>query len=91
MNKQQFISYISEKYECTKVEAEKTIDRFVSSVIDAIGQGNEISLVGFGNFSISKVAARDGRNPRTGAALKIAAYNQVKFRVGQKLKDAVNK
>ena len=91
MNKQQFISYISEKYECTKVEAEKTIDMFVSSVIDAIGQGNEISLVGFGNFSISKVAARDGRNPRTGAALKIAAYNQVKFRVGQKLKDAVNK
>ena len=91
MNKQQFISYISEKYECTKVEAEKTIDMFVSSVIDAIGQGNEISLVGFGNFSISKVAARDGRNPRTGAALKIAAYNQVKFRVCQKLKDAFNK
>ena len=91
MNKQQFISYISEKYECTKVEAEKTIDMFVSSVIDAIGQGNEISLVGFGNFSISKVAARSGHNPRTGAALKIAAYNQPKFKVGKKLKDAVNK
>ena len=91
MNKQQFISYIAEKYECTKVEAEKTIDMFVSSVIDAIGQGNEISLVGFGNFSIGKVAARKGRNPRTGAELDIKAYNQVKFRVGQKLKDAVNK
>ena len=91
MNKQEFISYIAEKYECTKVEAEKTIDRFVSSVIDAIGQGNEISLVGFGNFSISKVTARKGRNPRTGAELDIKAYNQVKFRVGQKLKDAVNK
>ena len=91
MNKQQFISYIAEKYECTKVEAEKTIDMFVSSVIDAIGQGNEISLVGFGNFSISKVAARSGRNPRTGESLKIAAYNQPKFKVGQKLKDAVNK
>ena len=91
MNKQEFISYIAEKYECTKVEAEKTIDRFVSSVIDAIGQGNEISLVGFGSFSVSKVAARSGRNPRTGASLKIAAYNQPKFKVGQKLKDAVNK
>ena len=91
MNKQQFISYIAEKYECTKVEAEKTIDMFVSSVIDAIGQGNEISLVGFGNFSISKVAARTGRNPRTGTSLKIAAYNQPKFKVGKKLKDAVNK
>jgi DNA-binding protein HU-beta len=63
---------------------------FTSSVIDAIAAGNEISLVGFGNFSISKVAARDGRNPRTGATLKIAAYNQPKFKVGQKLKDAVN-
>ena len=91
MNKQQFISYIADKYECTKVEAEKTIDMFVSSVIDAIGQGNEISLVGFGNFFVSKVAARSGRNPRTGAALKIAAYNQPKFKVGQKLKDACNK
>ena len=91
MNKQQFISYISEKYECSKVEAEKTIDMFVSSVIDAIGQGNEISLVGFGSFSVSKVAARSGRNPRTGESLKIAAYNQPKFKVGQKLKDAVNK
>ena len=63
---------------------------FTSSVIDAIGDGNEISLVGFGNFSVSKVAARDGRNPRTGEVLKIAAYSQPKFKVGQKLKDAVN-
>ena len=63
---------------------------FTSSVIDAIGQGNEISLVGFGNFSVSKVAARPGRNPRTGEALQIAAYNQPKFKVGQKLKDAYN-
>ena len=90
MNKVEFINHIAEQHNCTKVEAEKVIDRFVSSVIDAIGQGNEISLVGFGSFSVSKVAARDGRNPRTGAALKIAAYNQVKFKVGQKLKDAVN-
>ena len=91
MNKQQFISYLASEHNCTKVEAEKTIDMFVSSVIDAIGQGNEISLVGFGNFSVSKVAARSGRNPRTGASLKIASYNQPKFKVGQKLKDAVNK
>ena len=90
MNKGEFINYISEKNSCTKVEAEKVIDMFTSSVIDAIATGNEISLVGFGNFSVSKVAARDGRNPRTGATLKIAAYNQPKFKVGQKLKDAVN-
>ena len=91
MNKGEFVDHIANQHHCTKVVAEKNIDMFTSSVIDAIGQGNEISLVGFGNFSVSKVAARDGRNPSTGAALKIAAYNQVKFKVGQKLKDAVNK
>jgi DNA-binding protein HU-beta len=64
---------------------------FTSSVMGALGEGNEVSLLGFGNFTISKVAARNGRNPRTGAALKIAAYNQPKFKVGQKLKDACNK
>ena len=64
---------------------------FTSSVIDAISKGNEISLIGFGSFSVSKIEARNGRNPRTGEALKIAAYNQPKFKVGQKLKDACNK
>jgi nucleoid DNA-binding protein len=48
-------------------------------------------LIGFGSFSVQRVEAREGRNPRTGDALKIAAYNQPKFKVGQKLKDAVNK
>ena len=90
MNKSEFVNYISEKHSCTKIEAEKVIDMFVSSVIDALGAGNEISLVGFGSFSVSKVAARTGRNPNTGEALEIAAYNQPKFKVGQKLKDAVN-
>ena len=63
---------------------------FTSSVIDALGSGNEVSLVGFGNFSVSNVAARPGRNPRTGEAIQIAAYKQPKFKVGQKLKDACN-
>ena len=91
MNKQEFVKHIAEQHKCTQVEAEKAIDIFTSSVIDALGEGKEISLIGFGNFTISKVAARKGRNPRTGEALKIAAYNQPKFKVGQKLKDAVNK
>ncbi len=90
MNKSDFVRHIAEQHGCTKVEAEKTVDMFTSSVIDAISKGNEISLIGFGSFSVSKVAARTGRNPRTGDALKIAAYNQPKFKVGQKLKDAVN-
>jgi DNA-binding protein HU-beta len=90
MNKGEFITHIAQQHNCLKTEAEKVIDMFTSSVIEAMGQGNEISLIGFGNFSISKVAARTGRNSRTGESLNIAAYNQPKFKVGQKLKDAVN-
>ena len=90
MNKTEFVKHIAEQHQCTQVEAEKIIDMFTSSVIDAIGKGNEISLIGFGNFSVSKVAARTGRNPRTGEALEIAAYNQPKFKIDQKLKSAVN-
>ena len=91
MNKAEFVNHIADQHQCTKVDAEKAIDMFTSSVIDAIGQGKEISLIGFGNFTVSKVAARNGRNPSTGAALKIAAYNQPKFKVGSKLKEACNK
>ena len=90
MNKQEFVDHIASEHSCTKKEAEKAIDMFTSSVIDALGEGKEISLIGFGNFSVNKIAARSGRNPRTGEALKIAAYNQPKFKVGQKLKDVVN-
>jgi len=91
MTKQEFIDHIASRHGCTKREAEKVIDMFTSSVIDAMGQGKEISLIGFGHFSIGKVAARSGRNPRTGEELQIAAYNQPRFKVGQKLKDACNK
>lgn len=66
----------TEQHKHTKVETEKTIGMFTSSVIDAIRKDNEISLIGFGNFSVSKVAARTGCTPRTGEALEIAAYNQ---------------
>ena len=90
MKKSDFITYISEKHTTTKVEAEKVIDMFTSSIMGALGEGNEVSLIGFGNFSVSKVAARAGRNPQTGAVVQIPAYNQVRFKVGQKMKDAVN-
>ncbi len=91
MNKGNFVSYIAEKHKCTKAEAERVIDMFTSSVIGALGKGEDVSLVGFGSFSVSKVKARPGRNPRTGATIQIKAYNQPKFKVGQKLKDACNK
>lgn len=90
MNKENFVSYIADKHNCTKAEAERVVDMFTSSVVGALGSGNEVSLVGFGNFSVSEVAARPGRNPRTGEVIQIKAYKQPKFKVGQKLKDACN-
>ena len=90
MNKSEFVKYISTTHNCKQTEAEKVIDMFVSSVTGALAEGNEVSLIGFGNFSVSKVEARAGRNPRNGEAIEISARNMVKFKTGQKLKDAVN-
>lgn len=90
MNKGNFIALIAEKNNCTKTEAERVIDMFTDGVIKALSQGETVSLVGFGNFSVTKVAAKTGRNPRTGEPIQIPAYNQPKFKVGQKLKDACN-
>lgn len=91
MNKAEFVAYVAKQNNLTQKEAEKNVDIFVSSTISALGEGEEISLIGFGNFSIRKVEARPGRNPQTGATIQIKAYNQPKFKVGQKLKDACNK
>lgn len=90
MNKQEFVKHIITQHKCNQDEANKAIDMFTSSVISALGEGGDISLVGFGNFSVSKVESRPGRNPKTGEAIQIKAYNQPKLKVGQKLKDAVN-
>ena len=90
MNKGNFVSFIADKNNCTKAEAERVVDMFTSSVIGALGEGNDISLVGFGSYSVSDVAARSGRNPRTGETIQIKAYKQPRFKVGQKMKDACN-
>ena len=77
MSKQEFINHITNQYKCTKTEAEKVINMFTSSVIDAIGQGKQISLIGFGNFTIGKIPAGTGRNPRTGAAVRHVARQEI--------------
>ena len=91
MNKSEFVKHVANQHNITQEEANKIIDTFTSSVMSALGEGNEISLIGFGNFSVSKVEAREGRNPRTGEKIQVKAYNQPKFKVGSKLKEAVNK
>ena len=91
MNKKEFVKYIAEKHSCTNTQAEKVINMFTSSVIDAIAEGKEISLVGFGRFIINKMRDRAGRNPNTGEVIQIPAHNQPRFKAGRKLKDACNK
>ena len=91
MNKSEFVKHIANQQNITQDEANKVIDIFTSSIMSALAEGNETQLVGFGNFSVADVTARPGRNPRTGEVLQIAAYKQPRFKVGQKLKDAVNK
>ncbi len=88
MNKADFVSHIATKFNCTKAEATEVIDIFTDSVTSVLGSGDTVSLVGFGNFSVSHIGPRTGRNPRTGEAMQIKAYKQPKFKAGQKLKDA---
>ncbi len=90
MNKREFIKYIAEKHDINEKEAKRVVDVFTCSVIDALGEGKEITLIGFGNFAVTHVEARTGHNPKTGAPIKINAYRQPKFKAGKKLKDAVN-
>ena len=91
MNKSEFIKHMSAQHNIPRVKAQEVIDIFVSSVIKTLAEDKVITLTGFGSFSVSKVPARTGCNPRSGEEIKIPAYNQPKFRAGQKLKDACNK
>lgn len=90
MNKNELIASISDESGLTKADAGKALDAFISAVTDALKNGDEIRLVGFGTFAVSKRAATTGRNPRTGDAIKIAARNQAKFKAGKTLQDAIN-
>ena len=90
MNKQDFITHISSNHDMTKTEAEKIIDVFTKSVMEVLGKKESISLIGFGNFQVKHFAAREGKNPKTGDKMMIAAHHRPSFKAGKKLKDAVN-
>ena len=75
----------------TKKQAEKVLKSFIENVQAAVKKGKKVQLVGFGTFSLSKRKARKGKNPRTGEAIKIAASKAVRFKIGKKFKDLLNK
>ena len=90
MNKTQLIEHIARHADISKAAATRALDSTIAAVKTSLKKGQSVSLVGFGSFSVSKRAARSGRNPRTGAAIKIKAAKVPKFRPGKALKDALN-
>ena len=90
MNKIELIEHVAKQADISKAAAGRALEAVVGGIRTALKKGNSVTLVGFGTFSIGKRAARAGRNPRTGAAIKIKAAKVPKFRPGKALKDAVN-
>lgn len=91
MNKQELISAMAEKANLSKKDAEAALNAFVSAVEDALVKGDKVQLVGFGGFEVRERAARTGRNPQTGAEMKIDAAKVPAFKAGKALKDLINK
>ncbi len=89
MNKAQLIDAMAASAKITKVDAKKALDGFISATTTALKKGDRVALVGFGSFSVSKRAARKGRNPQTGKVISIAAKKVVKFKAGAELSKKV--
>jgi DNA-binding protein HU-beta len=89
MTKEELVAKAADDAGVTKTQAAKVLKSILTSIEKSLKKGNKVSLVGFGTFSVAKRAAREGRNPATGKAIKIPAANIPKFKPGKKLKDAV--
>ena len=85
MNKAELITKIADDAGVTKTQANAAVDSFVEAVTKTLKSGNKVTLVGFGTFSVSKRAARNGRNPQTGAVIKIKAKKVARFKAGKEL------
>ena len=90
MNKSELIDSIAASADISKAAAGRAVDATIEAVKKAMKKGDMVTLVGFGTFYVGKRAARVGRNPRTGEAIKIKAAKVPKFRAGKGLKDAIN-
>jgi nucleoid DNA-binding protein len=91
MNKADLVDKIAGACEISKAQAATAIDTAVDSITASLRKGDRVALIGFGTFSVSQRKARNGRNPQTGATIKIAARRVAKFTPGAELKKAVNK
>ena len=90
MNKSDLMDGMAADAGITKAAAKKALESFLGNVEKSLKKGNRVSLVGFGSWSVSKRAAREGRNPQTGKTIKIPAKKVVKFKAGSDLANSVN-
>ena len=90
MNKTELTDAVADKAELTKASAAKAVDALIAAVSEALKQGQQVAIAGFGTFTVRARAAREGRNPRTGETISIAASKIPGFKAGKALKDAVN-
>lgn len=90
MKKVELVEAVAEKAGLTKADATRAIDATFEAITGALKQGDKVTLVGFGTFGVSERAAREGRNPKTGEAVQIAARKAVSFKAGSALKESVN-
>lgn len=90
MNKNEIVAKVAEKAGIKKCDAEKAVDAVISTITDALKQGDKVQIVGFGAFEVKHRAARVGRNPATGEPVEIPASKAPIFKAGKPLKDAVN-
>jgi DNA-binding protein HU-beta len=90
VNKTELVEHIAKHSDISKAAATRALESIVDAVKKTLKKGGTVSLIGFGSFSVGKRAARTGRNPRTGAAIKIKAAKVPKFRPGKTLKDHLN-
>jgi len=89
VTKADLVNAMAEKAGLSKTDAEKALKAFLDAVTEGLKAGDKVALVGFGTFSVGERAARTGKNPQTGAKIKIAAAKSPKFKAGKALKDAV--
>jgi DNA-binding protein HU-beta len=90
VNRNELVDAVAGKADLSKSAASKAVEAVFDSITAALKGGGDVRLVGFGTFSVSKRAASEGRNPRTGVKIKIAASNQAKFKAGKRLRDTLN-
>ena len=91
MNKSELVDAMAKKSGLSKKDTEAALGAFTETVASALKKGDKVQLIGFGTFEVTKRAAREGKNPQTGAKIKIPASKAPKFKAGKALKDTVNK